>query len=81
MIRLRAAALIVLTGAAAWTGTAWAQTSDAALVGAPTTTVHQTPPEPTPPVTPLPTTPLPRVDAVFAAEGVTITDGGKSVLV
>jgi hypothetical protein len=27
-----------------------------------------------------PVTPLPRVDAVFADDGVTITDGGKSVL-
>jgi hypothetical protein len=29
---------------------------------------------------PPPVTPLPRVDAVFADDGVTITDGGKSVL-
>lgn len=49
-------------------------------------TVEATPPAPvetpkpeTPATAPAPT-PLPRVDAVFAPDGVTITDGGKSVL-
>ena len=68
MIRPLVAALALLTAS-----TALAQTVDATPPPAAT---------PTPvaaPVTPA-ATPLPRVDAVFAADGVTITDGGKSVL-
>jgi hypothetical protein len=67
MIRALAAALVLLTAS-----TARAQTVDA------------TPPPAAPVAVPAPVaepvTPLPRVDAVFAADGVTITDGGKSVL-
>jgi hypothetical protein len=79
MIRLLAALialpLIGVMGATTWTGTAWAQTAEAA----PAPAAPESPPAP-PPVTPPPVTPLPRVDAVFAADGVTLTDGGKSVL-
>lgn len=72
MIRPLAAALIALTGATAWAGAARAQTAEVAPAATPPA-APETPPAP-------PVTPLPRVDAVFAAEGVTITDGGKSVL-
>lgn len=71
------AALLVLTGATAWTGTAWAQAAEAAPVPA---AAAPAAPETAPAPTPAPVTPLARVDAVFAADGVTITDGGKSVL-
>src|SRR4051812_13547476 len=74
MIRPPAAALIVLIGMTAWTGTARAQAADAAPVEA-APVVAAASPAPPPPVTP-----LARVDAVFAADGVTVTDGGKSVL-
>lgn len=67
------AALLVLTSATAWTGTARAQAAEAAPAAVAAT------PEAAPAQTP-PATPLARVDAVFAADGVTITDGGKSVL-
>jgi hypothetical protein len=77
MIRSLAIALLLTSLA---TSTAWATDvpsappppEQAASAAAPATT------EPTP--APAPVTPLPRVDAVFAADGVTITDGGKSVL-
>jgi hypothetical protein len=77
MIRSLAIALLLTSLA---TSTAWATDvpsappppEQAASAAAPATT------EPTP--APTPVTPLPRVDAVFAADGVTITDGGKSVL-
>jgi hypothetical protein len=78
MIRPLAAALIVLTGASAWTASASAQTAEAAPAAA-APAASETTPAP-PPAAPAPVTPLPRVDAVFAADGVTITDGGKSVL-
>ena len=69
MIRpLAAALLLMLTGAT----TASAQTAPEPVVAAP---VDTTAAAPAPPVMP-----LPRVDAVFAADGVTLTDGGKSVL-
>lgn len=69
------AALIVLTGAMAWTGAAWAQAE-----AGPAEPASATAAPATAETSPAPVTPLPRVDAVFAAEGVTITDGGKSVL-
>jgi hypothetical protein len=73
------AALLVFTSAATWTGVAWAQAAEPAPAPVtPATTETATAPTP-PPVTPS-VTPLPRVDAVFTADGVTITDGGRSVL-
>jgi hypothetical protein len=70
MIRALATTLVLLTASVAQAQAVDATTPPpaAAPVAAPA-----------PPVTP-PVTPLPRVDAVFAADGVTITDGGKSVL-
>jgi len=78
MIRSLAAALMVLTGGLASAGAAWAQTGTAPAAPAspaPEAAVPEPAPSPPPPATP-----LPRVDAAFAADGVTITDGGKSVL-
>ena len=69
MIRALAAALL-LTGAAA--SPAWCQATDAALAAAPAPQAA--------PAAPAPVTPPARVDAVFADDGVTLTDGGKSVL-
>jgi hypothetical protein len=71
MIRPLAAAVVLLTGS-----TAWAQATDATPPVAASVPAEAAPT----PSTPLPVTPLPRVDAVFAGDGVTITDGGKSVL-
>lgn len=65
-----AAALLLLTGASS----AWVQDAPPSAVA---------PPDPAPaaaPVAPAPVTPLPHVDAVFADDGVTLTDGGRSVL-
>ena len=67
MIKALAAAFVLLTAS-----TAGAQTVDA--------TPQSAPPVAAPAPVAEPVTPLPRVDAVFAADGVTITDGGKSVL-
>ena len=66
------AVLLTLTCAIS---TAWAQTPAPAAVSLPA-------PVSAPAETSAPTsvTPLPRVDAVFADDGVTLTDGGKSVL-
>jgi hypothetical protein len=72
MIRSLAAALALLTAS-----TATAQTVEAPPPAAAPPVAAST--SDTPPAPP-PVTPLPRVDAVFAADGVTITDGGKSVL-
>jgi hypothetical protein len=76
MIRSLAAALALLTGVALSAGlstsAAWATDTTPAPAPAPG-------PTPTTPA-PAPVTPLPRVDAVFADNGVTLTDGGKSVL-
>jgi hypothetical protein len=75
MIRPLAAVLALLTGAVATAGTAWAQAE------APPAAVAQPVPEATTPApSPAPPTPPARVDAAFADDGVTITDGGKSVL-
>lgn len=71
MIKPLAAAVLLLTSATA--SVAWAQATPEPQfqpTAAPVATEAPTPPA----------TPLPRVDAVFAADGVTITDGGKSVL-
>jgi hypothetical protein len=73
MIKPLAAALLLLTSAA--TSAAWAQDATPPATVAAST---EAPPAPDP-ATPS-TAPLPRVDAVFAADGVTLTDGGKSVL-
>jgi hypothetical protein len=73
MIRPFAIALLLLTVAVA--PTAWA--TDVPPAASPA--VEQAAPTAPAPV-PAPVAPLPRVDAVFAADGVTITDGGKSVL-
>jgi hypothetical protein len=70
MIRPLAAALVLLTAS-----TAMAQTVDTP----PPATTAPAPAPDAPPAAPA-VTPLPRVDAVFAPDGVTITDGGKSVL-
>jgi hypothetical protein len=74
------AALLLLTSAT--TSVAWAQTTPEPLTqsqpqsaAAPVAAETPTPTPATPPAMP-----LPRVDAVFAADGVTITDGSKSVL-
>ncbi|WP_156400545.1 DUF6807 family protein [Caulobacter sp. Root655] len=73
MIKPLAAALCLLIGGA--TSAAWAQPAPA-TVEAPAAAA----PAPVAlPATP-PVTPLARVDAVFADDGVTLTDGGKSVL-
>jgi hypothetical protein len=71
MIRSLAATLALLTAS-----TATAQTVDATP---PPAVAPVAPPADIPPVAPA-ATPLPRVDAIFAPDGVTITDGGKSVL-
>jgi hypothetical protein len=69
-----AIAALLLAGAIA--STAWAQaTPDPAT---PTPVAPAAPPAPAP--APTPAAPLPRVDAVFADDGVTLTDGGTSVL-
>ncbi len=73
MIRPLAAALIVLTGVTAWTGAVQAQVATSASAEV-TPTTSEAPPAPRPAGPPV------RVDAVFTADGVTITDGGKSVL-
>lgn len=73
MIKPFAAALCLLIGATATAARAQpAPQSASAAAEAPA-------PPPSTPSAP-PVTPLPRVDAVFAADGVTLTDGGKSVL-
>lgn len=78
-----AAALIVLTGAQ--TSTGMASTGEAstgpAATQAETATVARPDAEASAASVASPLAmPLPRVDAVFAEDGVTITDGGKSVL-
>ena len=76
MIRSLAAVLALLTGAVATAGTAWAQAeAPPAAVAQPVAEATTPAPSPAPPPTP-----PPRVDAAFADDGVTITDGGKSVL-
>ena len=83
MIRSLAAALVVLAGglmgmASAGTARAQAEASTAPVQPAPEAAAPT--PSPPAPAALSPATPSPRVDAAFTADGVTITDGGKSVL-
>jgi hypothetical protein len=74
------AALIALMGLLASAGTAGAQAETAPPAAAQPAT-GSSPEAATPaPSEPAPVSPLPRIDAVFATDGVTLTDGGKSVL-
>ena len=82
MIRALATALVLLTASTAW-NMAQAQTANAPPPSAVAPVLEPAPVTgpAAPAVAALPSpVPLPRVDAVFAADGVTITDGGKSVL-